>query len=197
MKKFLAAILILGFLFTGCGSENPKPKPVTEVPKPVTETTTPVEKIEKPVESVSNLPTKISNLPGIGSTRAEFEKHHVKSNEYGKNRIAYDNDTILVDFYDSNWKESKSMDSRAWMIVFQSLPERRLNGINIEDYIPLDAENFEQTNHYKDSMMTMEEYEGYSSKLEKIFPTWKGKFGVGTTYDTPTGDFIGATFSAM
>ena len=37
MKKFLSAILIVGFLFTGCGSEDPKPKPATEVQKPVTE----------------------------------------------------------------------------------------------------------------------------------------------------------------
>ncbi len=136
-------------------------------------------------------------MPGIGSTRAEFEKYHVKSNEYGKNRIAYDDDTILVDFYDSNWEESGSMDSRACMIVFQTLPERRLNGIKIEDYIPLDTENFTQKNNYQDSMMITSEYEGYSSALEKIFPTWKGKFGVGITYDAPTGDFIGATFSAM
>ena len=58
MKKFLSAILIVGFLFTGCGSEDPKPKPATEVQKPVTETTTPVEKIEKPVEQVN----KVTNL---------------------------------------------------------------------------------------------------------------------------------------
>ena len=69
MKKFLSAILIVGFLFTGCGSEDPKPKPATEVQKPVTETTTPVEKIEKPVEQVN----KVTNL---GMTFEQFKSNY-------------------------------------------------------------------------------------------------------------------------
>ena len=190
MKKFLPAILAMSILFTGCGSDNSEPLPT---PAP-----TPQKQVEqKPVESFSSMPSKISNLPSIGSTRAEFEKNHVQSGQYGTNRIAYDNDTLLVDFYDSNWNKSTSMDSRAWMITFQTLPERKLYGINIEDYIPFDAENFKQTSSFKDNMMTLAEYEGYSATMEKIFPTWKGKFGIGTTYDTPTGDFIGATFQAF
>ena len=204
MKKFISTLMLsVLILLTGCGSENSKPEPAPKENQTKQVEEKPVELVKEKTpeqivaEEFASLPSKISSLPSIGATREEFENYHVQSGTYGKNRIAYDNDTLLVDFFDANGNESTAMNSRAYMVSFQSLPERRIYSINIDDYVPFDTDNFVQTRSYKDSMMDLREWEGYSETMSKIFPFWKGKFGIGITYDTPTGNFIGATIAAL
>lgn len=192
MKKFIAAALAAGILFTGCGSENATPPPAQK-------TTSISEQQENFKEFDPNIPSKISKLPSIGTTRAEFETFHKQNAIYLDGyRIGYENDQFTVDFGDASEIPSKSMKARVISMTFQPEPKNRFQSDNMNDYLPSDAydvnEFYDVGEFVGDNKVVKNYIAGKSETLLKLYPEYEGHFSVSMVYDRQTQEFLYATF---
>ena len=203
MKKLLTAMLIVSFLFSGCGgekaSDNPAPKteqtaPVKTEPSTAGQTTPVVENI--PVEW-SNVPERICTLPSIGSTRADFDNTYTPTAWNSVGHIRYNNDVFHAKFFDGTGNETADKRARAYMIIIQPLSGEELPDFVPKDLFPNDATNLQYNENGSDAVVKLKNFFGTSETLAKIFPHSGGNFGGIFNFDAVTNKFLGGTVQVM
>lgn len=107
--------------------------------------------------------------------------------------IRYDNDVWHVQYSDAAGEWRDGGDMRATLVLFQNVRGEKVPVINLTDLLPSDAQILKTDSVGSDNMVTVQNAEGTSETLSKIFPESGGKFAYGFNWDAQTGEFIGGT----